>query len=73
VPGQAGTVFQSARSGKQFTAAAVMILGQENKLSLDDKISKYFPDCRRRAGADITVRHLLTHTSGLGDYPPTSI
>ena len=46
-----------------------MILVQENKLSLDDKISKYFPDVPA-TWKDITVRHLLTHTSGLGDYPP---
>jgi CubicO group peptidase (beta-lactamase class C family) len=45
-----------------------MILVQENKLSLDDKISKYFPDAPP-AWKDITVQHLLTHTSGLGDYP----
>ena len=62
------TVFQSGSIGKQFTAAAVMILVQENKLSLDDKISKYFPDVPA-TWKDITVRHLLTHTSGLGDYP----
>src|SRR5678810_405256 len=68
VPVKAETVFQSGSIGKQFTAAAVMILAQENKLSLDDKISKYFPDVPP-AWKDITVWHLLTHTSGLGDYP----
>ena len=62
------TVFQSGSMGKQFTAAAVMILAQENKLSLEDKISKYFPDVPA-TWKDITIRHLLTHTSGLGDYP----
>jgi len=62
------TVFQSGSIGKQFTAAAVMILVQENKLSLEDKISKYFPDVPE-TWKDITIRHLLTHTSGLGDYP----
>jgi len=62
------TVFQSGSMGKQFTAAAVMILAQENKLSLEDKISKYFPDVPD-TWKDITIRHLLTHTSGLGDYP----
>ncbi|HEU5131193.1 MAG TPA: serine hydrolase domain-containing protein, partial [Pyrinomonadaceae bacterium] len=62
------TIFQSGSMGKQFTAAAVMILVQENKLSLDDKISKYFPDVPA-SWKDITINHLLTHTSGLGDYP----
>ena len=69
VPVKPETVFQSGSIGKQFTAAAVMLLVQENKLSLDDKISKYFPDVPA-TWKDITVRHLLTHTSGLGDYPP---
>ena len=69
VPVKPETIFQSGSIGKQFTAAAVMILVQENKLSLDDKISKYFPDLPA-TWKDITVWHLLTHTSGLGDYPP---
>lgn len=68
VPVKPETIFQSGSMGKQFTAAAVMILIQENKLSLDDKLSKYFPDAPP-AWKDITVWHLLTHTSGLGDYP----
>ena len=68
VPVKPSTIFQSGSMGKQFTAAAVMILAQENKLSLDDKISKYFPDAPP-AWQDITIWHLLTHTSGMGDYP----
>lgn len=69
VPVKPETVFQSGSIGKQFTAAAVMLLVQENKLSLDDRISKYFPDVPA-TWKDITVWNLLTHTSGLGDYPP---
>ncbi len=69
VPVKPETIFQSGSIGKQFTAAAVMILVQENKLSLDDRVSKYFPDLPA-TWKDITVWHLLTHTSGLGDYPP---
>lgn len=69
IPVKPETIFQSGSIGKQFTAAAIMILAQENKLSLDDKISKYFPDAPV-AWKDITVWNLLTHTSGLGDYPP---
>ena len=69
VPIKPETIFQSGSIGKQFTAAAVMLLVQDNKLSLEDKISKYFPDVPA-TWKDITVWNLLTHTSGLGDYPP---
>jgi len=68
IPVKSETVFQSGSIGKQFTAAAVMILVQENRLSLDDHISKYFPDAPA-SWKDVTVWNLLTHTSGLGDYP----
>lgn len=69
IPVKPDTVFQSGSIAKQFTAAAVMILVEEGKLSLDDKISKYFTDAPE-SWKDITVRHLLTHTSGMGEYPP---
>jgi CubicO group peptidase (beta-lactamase class C family) len=69
VPITPETIFQSGSIGKQFTAAAIMILVQEGRLSLDDKLSKHFPDVPN-SWNDITVRHLLTHTSGMGDYPP---
>ena len=68
VPAKPETIFQSGSMGKQFTATAVMMLVEEGKLSLDDKITKFFPDSPE-AWRNITVRHLLTHTSGLGDYP----
>ena len=68
VPVKPETIFQSGSVGKQFTATAVMMLVEENKLSLDDKITKYFPDAPE-TWRNITIRHLLTHTSGLGDYP----
>jgi CubicO group peptidase (beta-lactamase class C family) len=61
------TVFQSGSIGKQFTAMAVMMLIEGQKLALDDSISKYL-DVPENWSA-IHVRHLLTHTSGLGDYP----
>lgn len=69
VPVTPKTIFQSGSIGKQFTAAAIMILVEEGRLSLDDKLAKYFPDAPN-SWNDITVRHLLTHTSGMGDYPP---
>ena len=61
------TIFQAGSVGKQFTAFAVMLLVQDGKMSLDDKLTKYFPDAP--SGWDsITVRNLLNHTSGFGDY-----
>lgn len=69
IPVKPETVFQSGSIAKQFTAAAVMILVEEGKLSLDDKISTYVAGAPE-SWKDITVRHLLTHTSGMGDYPP---
>ena len=68
VPVKPETIFQSGSTGKQFTATAVMMLVEEGKLSLEDKITKYFPDAPE-SWRDITVRHLLTHTSGMTDYP----
>jgi CubicO group peptidase (beta-lactamase class C family) len=67
VPVKPETIFQSGSTGKQFTATAVMMLFEEGKLSLDDKITKYFPD-RPEAWQNITVRHMLAHTSGMTDY-----
>jgi CubicO group peptidase (beta-lactamase class C family) len=69
VPVKPATIFQSGSMGKQFTAADVMLLVQEHKLSLDVKISNYIPDVPA-TWKDISIRNLLTHTSGLGDYPP---
>jgi CubicO group peptidase (beta-lactamase class C family) len=68
VPVKPETVFQSGSIGKQFTAAAVMILVEQGTISLDDPISKYFPDAPS-TWKDITFRNLLSHTSGMGDYP----
>ena len=60
------SIFQLASVTKQFTAAAVMLLAREGKLGLDDAITKFFPELEKYKGA--TVRHLLTHTSGIPDY-----
>jgi len=53
---------------KQFTAACVLLLQQDGKLSLDDKISKYVPGLTR--GDEITIRQILSHTSGYQDFWP---
>ncbi len=53
---------------KQFTAATVLLLAQEGKLSLDDHVSRYVPGLTR--GDEVTIRELLSHTSGYQDYWP---
>jgi len=68
VPARPETIYQSGSVGKQFTAMAIMMLVEEGKIGLDDKISKYFTDAPE-AWKDITIRRLLTHTSGTTDYP----
>ena len=61
------TVFQTGSVGKQFAATAVMMLVEEGKVGLDDKLSKYL-EGTPTAWKDVTVRNLLTHTSGIADY-----
>ena len=61
------TIFQSGSVGKQFTATALMMLVEESKVSLDDPITRYFPD-GPDFWKDIKVRNLLSHTSGLAEY-----
>ena len=54
---------------KQFTATSIMILEERKKLSYDDPVSKYIPEFSRAAHfSKITLRQLLTHTSGMPDY-----
>lgn len=53
---------------KQFTAAAVLMLEQEGKLSIEDPVGKYLPDLTQ--ASDVTIRELLSHTSGYQDYWP---
>lgn len=65
-PVTADTLFQTGSTGKQFTSLAILMLEQEGKLSIDDPISKFFPDVPK-SWADIRLRHLLSHSSGLDD------
>ncbi len=68
VPVKPETIFQSGSVGKQFTAAAVMMLVEGGKLGLEDTLLKYFPG--GPAGwKNVTIRELLSHTAGFGDYP----
>jgi CubicO group peptidase (beta-lactamase class C family) len=61
------SVFEAGSVSKQFTAAAVLLLAEQGKLSLSDPISKYFPELPDY-GTPITIDHLLHHTSGLRDW-----
>ena len=67
VPAAPHSIFQSGSVGKQFTAAAIVLLEERGKLRLDDKIARYLPRTKARWGS-ITLRHLLTHTSGIPEY-----
>ena len=53
---------------KQFTAVALLLLQEQGKLSLDDKVAKFIPDLTR--ANEVTIRQLLSHTSGYQDYWP---
>lgn len=67
VPVTAHTIFQSGSVGKQFTSAMVLLLVRDGKLALDDPITKYLPE-GASVWKGITIRNLLTHTSGIEDY-----
>jgi D-alanyl-D-alanine carboxypeptidase len=66
VPATPQTVFQLASTTKVFTGAAVMLLVQEGRLSLDDSVTKLLPELPA-SWSGVTVRHCVTHTSGLPD------
>jgi D-alanyl-D-alanine carboxypeptidase len=67
VPAKPETVFEVGSITKQFTAAGILLLAQEGKLSVDDNISAHLKDAPE-AWANVTIRHLLTHTSGIKSY-----
>jgi len=67
VPATPATNYRLASVTKQFTAAAILHLAKDGKLSLDDSVRQWLPTLPPRTAA-ITLRHLLTHTSGLIDY-----
>ena len=87
VPNTADTIFEAGSVSKQFTAAAVLLLARDGKLSIDDPVRKYVPevpayaagsgaaapkalgtDAASHNGTPLTIRHMLTHTSGLRDW-----
>src|SRR5580765_3384658 len=61
------TLFQSGSVGKQFTAATIMLLAEDGRLSIDDPITRFLPEAPPEWPA-IRIRHLLTHTSGIREY-----
>jgi CubicO group peptidase (beta-lactamase class C family) len=67
VANRADTIFEAGSVAKQFTAAAVLLLKRDGKLSLDDPIRKYIAEVPDH-DSPITIRQLLTHTSGLRDW-----
>jgi D-alanyl-D-alanine carboxypeptidase len=67
VPVTPDTVFEIGSITKQFTAASILLLAQDGKLSVDDKIGRYLSPIPE-TWQEITVRHLLTHTSGIKSY-----
>jgi CubicO group peptidase (beta-lactamase class C family) len=67
VPATRYSIFQAGSIGKQFTAAAILLLEEHGKLRLDDRIARYLPVTQASWGS-ITLRHLLTHTSGIPEY-----
>ena len=67
VPITPETVFESGSVAKQFTAAALMLLAQQGKLSLDDPMRKYLPELPESA-APVTIRQVISHIGGLRDW-----
>jgi CubicO group peptidase (beta-lactamase class C family) len=67
VPVTPDTLFQSGSLGKAFTAVAVMLQVEANRIALEDPLTKYFPDAPG-SWRGITVRNLLNHTSGIPDF-----
>jgi CubicO group peptidase (beta-lactamase class C family) len=67
VKNTADTIFEAGSVSKQFTAAAVLLLARDGKLSLDDPVRKYIPELPDY-GHPLTIRHMLNHTSGLRDW-----
>jgi CubicO group peptidase (beta-lactamase class C family) len=67
-PATAEMRYKIGSISKQFTATAILILAEQGKLSLDDPVSRFVPDLMR--AKEVTIRQLLSHTSGYQDYWP---
>lgn len=67
IPNSPSSVFDLASTSKQFTAACIILLAESGKLKLTDKVRNFFPELKENT-SEITVQHLLYHTSGIRDY-----
>jgi len=67
VPASAHTIFELASLTKTFTAVAIMMLAEEGRISLDDRLPKYFAGAPA-SWTNVSVEHLLRHASGFGDF-----
>ncbi len=70
IPISDSTVFNISAATKTFSAVAIMKLQEKGLLSLDDSLSKFFPDFPSKIFDKITIRHILTHNTGLPDKRP---
>jgi D-alanyl-D-alanine carboxypeptidase len=68
VPASTEMRYKIGSNTKQFVATAMLLLAEKGKLSIDDRVSRFIPELTR--GSDITIRELLSHTSGYQDYYP---
>ena len=67
VPATTNSVFEIGSITKQFTASCILLLQQEGKLSIDDKLGRHVPNIPA-SWTNVTLRHLLSHTSGIKSY-----
>lgn len=67
IPNTTSTIFETGSVAKQITAAAILLLALDGKLSLDDEVQRFLPEFPRY-GYKMTIRHLLYHTSGVRDW-----
>jgi CubicO group peptidase (beta-lactamase class C family) len=67
-PNDLETQFNISSIQKTFIATVIIQLCREGKIALEDPLKKYFPDCPYETAGQIQIKHLLNHTSGLGDY-----
>jgi len=68
IPNGPRTRFRIASMSKQFTAMMILQLVEEGRIALDDRLTDHIPEFREDTGSQVTIHHLLTHTSGLPDY-----
>jgi CubicO group peptidase (beta-lactamase class C family) len=72
VPATDSTMYETGSVTKQFTAAAILVLSGQGRLSLDDSITRFLPEGSTK-WRSITIQHLLTHTSGIPDYADSTL